>query len=198
MIRNVIFDMGNVLRTYDPILFIDRAGVTDPADKDLLIRELFCSIEWSQMDWGAMTEPEVKAAILPRLPERLHEVADHMISRWEDFSEPVPGMAALIQECKAKGMGIYLLSNATERLYTYFPKIPGHEYFDGLVVSATEKCVKPMPEIYRVLLNRYGLKAEECLFVDDIPINVTGAIHCGMQGFVFNNNADDLRKKIGI
>lgn len=198
MIKNIVFDMGNVLINFNQRHFIEREGITDPADAELLMRELFLSIEWSMMDWGAMTEDESEPCILARLPERLHAVGHKMICGWNVPAEPIPGMAALIRDCKENGMGIYLLSNATERLYSYFDTIPGHECFDGLVVSATEKCVKPMPEIYHSLLNRFGLKAEECLFVDDIPINVTGAMHCGMQGFVFNNNAEALRKKIGI
>ena len=198
MIRNVVFDMGNVLINFNQGHFIDRAGVTDPADKELLLRELFHSIEWSLMDWGKMTEPEAEAAILPRLPERLHKVAHDMIFRWNEPVEPIPGMAKLIADCKAKGMGIYLLSNASERLYTYFDTIPGHELFEGRVVSATEKCVKPMPEIYQALLDRYHLKAEECLFVDDIAINVTGAMNCGLQGHVFDGDADRLRRRLGM
>lgn len=198
MIRNVVFDMGNVLITFNQARFIDRAGVTDPADKELLMRELFHSIEWSFMDWGEMDEAEAEAAILKRLPERLHAVARDMIYRWNEPVEPIPGMAQLIADLKAKGMGVYLLSNASVRLPEYFPSVPGSEHFDGGVVSALEKCVKPMPEIYRVLLNRYGLKAEECLFVDDIAINVTGAMRCGMQGYVFDGDAAALRKEIGI
>lgn len=198
MIKNIVFDMGNVLINFNQRHFIEREGITDPADAELLMRELFLSIEWSMMDWGALTEDECEARILPRLPERLHEVARNMIYRWNEPPEPIPGMAALIRDCKAKGMRIYLLSNATERLYSYFETIPGHECFDGLVVSATEKCVKPMPEIYHSLLDKFGLKAEECLFVDDIPINVSGAVLCGLQGHVFDGDTEKLYKRIGI
>ena len=192
MIRNVVFDMGNVLINFNQPHFIDRAGVTDPADKELLLRELFHSIEWSFMDWGTMDEAEAEAAILKRLPERLHAVARDMIYRWNEPVEPIPGMKELIADLKAKGMGIYLLSNASVRLPEYWKSVPGSEYFDGGVVSALEKCVKPMPEIYHALMDKYDLKAEECLFVDDIAINVTGAMQCGMQGYVFDGDAAAL------
>lgn len=197
MIRNLVLDMGNVLLNYTPRHFIEREGISDPAEAELLMREVFQSVEWSMMDWGAMTEEEVEPCILARLPERLHAAANRFIFSWNEPAEPIEGMAALIRECRERGMGIYLLSNASERLYAYFGTIPGNECFDGLVVSATEKCVKPMPEIYRRLLEKYDLKAEECLFVDDIPINVSGAILCGMQGHVFDGNVEKLRAALG-
>ncbi|MBQ2312096.1 MAG: HAD-IA family hydrolase, partial [Firmicutes bacterium] len=76
----------------------------------------------------------------------------------------------------------------------YWNTIPGSEYFDGKVVSAFEKLVKPQPEIYRVLLDRFGLVPEECLFVDDREINLAGAAICGMQSMAFRTAEDFLRQ----
>lgn len=197
MIRNMVFDMGGVLINYDPRHFIEREGIRG-GDAELLLKVIFGSVEWSLLDWGEKTEDEVEPIMLAQLPERLHVPAKKLLHGWNVPTEPTPGMAALIRDCKARSMGIYLLSNASVRLPGYFHTLPASECFDGRIVSALEKCVKPMPEIYRALLNRYRLKAEECLFVDDVPINVAGAMRCGMQGFLFNSNVDDLRKRIGI
>lgn len=197
MIRNMVFDMGGVLINYKPRHFVERAGYSG-ADAELLHKEVFCTLNWSLMDWGARTEDEIEPEMLAHLPERLHEDAKKLLHGWNEPTEPTPGIEALIRDCKARGMGIYLLSNASVRLPSYFHTLPASDCFDGTIISALEKCVKPMPEIYHALLNKYNLRAEECLFIDDMPINVAGAVQCGMQGYVFDGNTDGLRKFIGI
>ena len=74
----------------------------------------------------------------------------------------------------------------------FFPRIPGSECFDGRVVSAFHKLLKPQPELYQILLREYKLKGEECFFVDDLNINVEAAMLAGMSGTVFRG-ADSLR-----
>lgn len=196
MLKNIIFDMGGVLVNFDPQHFIERAGITDPGDQALLMNEVFRTAGWSMLDWGMHDEEDLEKIVFPQLPERLHTVAHDLIFKWNLPVEPMPGMKELMADCKAAGMKVFLLSNASHRLNTYWQNIPGSEYFDGRVISADERCVKPMPEIYRCILERYDLKAEDCMFVDDTAINAVGAINVGMRGFVFRKNADELRKAI--
>ena len=66
-------------------------------------------------------------------------------------------------------------------------KYPFFKKAKGYVVSAYERLVKPQPEIYRLLLDRYGLKADECVFIDDYPVNIDGARAAGMNGIVFRD-----------
>jgi len=195
MIRNIIFDMGNVLIRYDPEYFIDRAGVTDPRDKALLLSELYRSPKWALMDYGQWTEEDLEAYALPRLPAHLHKLVPGLISHWDPL-EPIPGMAELVSDCKKADLGVYLLSNASFRQPEYWPKVPGHELFDGTVVSAFVGNVKPSAEIFEYLLERFQLKAEECFFVDDMPGNVAGAKQCGIDGFVFQGDANALRSAL--
>ena len=196
MIKHLILDMGNVMLQFAPDLFIQDLGISDPEIHSLLRREVFQSLEWSLLDWGMKDEATAAEAICPRLPEELRDTARDLIFRWDDPIRPIPGMADLVRDCKAAGMGVYLLSNASVRLPEYWPRVPGQELFDGIVVSALVRCVKPMPEIYHQVLDTYGLRAEECLFVDDLPMNVAGAAHVGMAGFVFRGNVAELRKEI--
>lgn len=196
MLKNIIFDMGGVLVNYDTQHFIERAGVTDPEDRKLLMKVVYRSAGWSMLDWGMHDEDDLEKMVLPQLPARLHGVAHDLIFNWNCPVEPMPGMAELAADCKKAGMKVFLLSNASHRLNTYWQTLPGSEYFDGRVISADEKCVKPMPEIYRCLLERYDLKAEECMFVDDTAINAVGAMNVGMQGFVYSGNTDELRRAI--
>ena len=192
--KNIVFDMGNVLINYDPEHFVARAGVDSPEDRELLLDAVFRSPQWPLLDLGEMDEAGLEAVALPRLPERLHAVARDLIHHWEVPMEPIPGMADFIRECRDRGCGVYLLSNASVRQREYWDDIPGREYFDGAVVSAYEHCVKPMPGIYVALLERYGLRAEDCLFVDDMQPNVDGAVAVGMRGFRFTGDIDALRR----
>lgn len=196
MIKNLILDMGNVMLCFDPDVFLKAMGIADPKVYQTLRREVFGSLEWVQQDWGVLTEQQSYDSIKRRLPEELHEMAKELIFRWNEPVRPIAGMAELVRDCKQAGLGVYLLSNASVRLPEYWPNTPGSEYFDGVTVSALVHAVKPMPEIYRHVLDTYGLQAEECLFVDDMPMNVAGALQVGMKGFVFRGDADALRQEL--
>ena len=73
MIRNIVFDMGQVIIRFDPAVFIDREGITDPTDRQLILNELFRSLEWAQMDSGVLTEETAEPLILARFPDRLKD-----------------------------------------------------------------------------------------------------------------------------
>ena len=195
MIRNILFDMGNVLIYFDRNLFMDRLGVAEE-DKKLLMREVFLSVEWVRMDRGSMVEADAVASCCKRLPERLHEAAEKLIAMWDRPILPIPGMYELIRELKEKGYGIYLLSNASLRQHEYWPRIEASRFFDGTLISADEGVIKPQPEIYRLILERFGLRAEECFFIDDVSANIEGAFYCGIPGAVFYNDVEYLRKNL--
>lgn len=195
MIRNIVFDMGNVLLYFDRDYFISRLGI-EGEDKELLKREVFLSLEWARMDRGSMTDAEAAESVCRRLPERLHEAARKLVKMWDRPILPIEGMYELIEELKAKGYGIYLLSNASYRQHDYWPRVPASRFFDGTLISADEKVVKPQPEIYRLLLERFQLQAEECFFIDDVPANIEGAFYCGLPGAVFHGDAGLLRRDL--
>lgn len=195
MIRNIVFDMGQVLLRFDRDFFISRLGV-EGEDKELLKREVFLSLEWARMDRGSMTDEEAAVSVCKRLPERLHDAAHKLVGMWDRPILPVPGMYELVEELKAGGYGIYLLSNASCRQHDYWPRVEASKFFDGTLISADEKVVKPQPEIYRLLLKRFSLKAEECFFIDDVPANIEGAFYCGISGAVFHGSAELLRRDL--
>ena len=195
MIRNILFDMGNVLIYFDRNLFMDRLGVAEE-DKKLLMREVFLSVEWVRMDRGSMVEADAVKSCCARLPERLHNAAEKLIQMWDRPILPIPGMYELIEELKAKGYGIYLLSNASLRQHEYWPRIEASRFFDGTLISADEGVIKPQPEIYRLILERFNLLAEECFFIDDVPANIEGALYCGIPGAVFYNDVEYLRRNL--
>ena len=78
----------------------------------------------------------------------------------------------------------------------YFDRIPGSECFDGRIVSADWKLLKPQPEIYETLLREFRLKPEECFFIDDLSVNVEGARRAGLDGAVFFGDIPRLRREL--
>jgi putative hydrolase of the HAD superfamily len=195
MIKNIIFDMGNVLIRFDRKLFLDRLEVSD-ADKEVLLREVFASVDWAHMDRGTKTEAMALESMKARLPQGLHAAAEELTLRWDEPLIPIDGMYELVEELKEKGYGIYLLSNASYRQHEYWPRIPASRFFDGTLISADEHVVKPQPEIYQLCMERFGLKAEESFFIDDMAHNVEGALFCGLSGAVFYGDVNRLRQDL--
>ena len=195
MIRNIVFDMGNVMIYFNKNLFLDRAGVTGE-DRRLLERIVFDSLEWARLDRGSLLEPEAERLMCSRLPERLHGYVREFVYDWDKPLYPVRGMAPLVRELKEKGYGIYLLSNAASRQHDYWPQIPGSECFDGTLISADVKLVKPQPEIYRLLCETFSLIPDECVFIDDAINNAEGAFLCGMHPIVFHDDVSELRARL--
>ena len=196
MIRNIVFDMGNVLIRFDPSLFIDREGITDPEDRRLILDELFNSVEWAQMDRGILEEKTAEPFILERFPERLHPTVSNLLHHWAIPGDEFTGMRELVADLKNAGYGLFLLSNASTAQHRYWPLFPVSRYFDGKLVSCDVKVVKPMREIYQIFTDRFLLDPEECLFIDDAPANVAAAITCGWNGIVFHQDAAQLRRKM--
>ena len=196
MIRNIVFDMGNVMIRFEPPLFIDREGITDPDDRKLIMNELFLSVEWAQMDSGVLTEETAEPLILARIPDRLKDHVRHLLYSWSLPRDTIPGMEDLVRRLKEAGYGIWLLSNASKAQHTYWPRVPVSSLFDGKLISCDIGFVKPMREIYEAFTDRFGLRPEECLFIDDATANVAGAVACGWKGIVFHGDSEELERKL--
>ncbi|MBR2653091.1 MAG: HAD-IA family hydrolase, partial [Lachnospiraceae bacterium] len=169
MIRNIIFDMGQVLIRFNTEVFLDRfASDYTTEERTLLLREVYRSAEWIMQDRGTHTPEQTVEIVCRNLPEKLHEAVYNLVCRWNEDIIPVEGMKELVEELKGKGYGIYLLSNAARDLPDYWERIPGHEYFDNLCVSAFHGFIKPQPELYRCALQKFNVAPEECVFIDDV------------------------------
>ena len=192
MIRHIIFDMGNVLLHFDPELFLDRVGAAG-TDRELLRREIFGSDDWLGMDRGDHDEPEAAEKMCARLPEHLHETARELVCRWDEPPIPVAGMEELVSELKEAGYGIWLLSNASRRQHCYWPRLAVHRLFDDTLISADERVIKPHRAIFDRCLEKFGLEAEECFFIDDSAANIAGAAERGIRGYEFHFDVPELR-----
>ena len=195
--KNVVFDMGNVLVNYDPDL-VTKQYTDDPE----LIREvhnvLFCSQEWLKLDAGLISEESALQSVLKRFrTEEDRSLAAKCFRDWDKYNmHPAPGMAEIIQELKARGNGVYVLSNASIRLPKVYRRVmPAAELYDGVFFSAEYRCIKPQAMIYETFLKQFNLKAGDCFFIDDLPENIEGAKDVGMGGFCYTpGRTDELRK----
>ena len=110
--------------------------------------------------------------------------------QWEKMMNgEIPGMRELVESLKKKGYGVYGLSNWSAETFVPFvkDKYPVLKLLDGYVVSGFEKVKKPDPRLYHILLDRYGLKADECIFIDDSPDNIAAGEALGIRGIVFSS-----------
>ena len=194
MIRNLVFDMGNVLLEYRTARMLARF-FSGEEDRALIDRELFNGPEWVKADLGECTGEEQFLGVSKRVPQRLHAALQACINGWQADMIPMPQSQRFVAEMKEKGYGLYVLSNASPLFYECFPRFGHIEIFDGMVVSCDYHVLKPDERIYRILLDRYGLVPEESVFIDDNPANAAAASALGIKGIVFTG-AEALRKTL--
>ena len=127
-----------------------------------------------------------------RVPERFHAALKNCADNWTICMDPLDGAKEFCEYCKAKGYGLYVLSNASDEFYKYFPKFLPLDFFDGVFVSADYLMLKPDLEIYRKFLDTYGLVGSECLFIDDREANVSAAIESGINAVRFNGDFEEI------
>ncbi len=191
MIRNVIFDFGSVLVDWDPHrLYLPYFG--DPVKTEWFLTEI-CPYSWNTRADAGKPTAELTEERIALFPEWEKEIRMYY-GRWiEMMGDEIPGMEALVRELKARGYGVYGLTNWSRETFPLVrDRYPVFGLLDGIVVSGEEGTMKPDPALYRILLDRYGLKGEECVFIDDNPRNAFGGEPLGIRGLVFSG-ADRLR-----
>lgn len=189
MIKNVVLDMGNVLLDFNPE-FVLSEFCSSEEEKEVIRKELFEGPEWALGDKGDIKDKDRFDLVKGRVPEKYHEALKKCADHWDICMDPLPGAENFCRRVKEMGLRIYVLSNASDLFYTYFPKFLPLEFFNGVFVSSDYLMLKPDVKIYETFLNKYGLDPKECLFVDDRKENVEGAEKAGMNGFCFKGDYD--------
>jgi putative hydrolase of the HAD superfamily len=195
MIKNIVFDIGNVLAAFrwkDYISELGFEGADDWQPGGRAARLAAVTTQhplWREVDRGAMSLDDIITGMIAADPGiedlvRLFFADRRRLVMEYDYS------AGWLTELKNRGYKVYLLSNYSEDHFRYISK--NFRFFgleNGRVISFEEKVLKPDACIYNILLDRYGLRAEECVFLDDTPANIDGAKAVGMKGIVFENYA---------
>lgn len=184
MIRNIVFDIGNVLTDYRWREFLQDKGFDD-AMVERIARASVLNPAWNEIDRGVWSEEEILLEFIRADPEIAGEIR-RAFADIHGLVTPRSYAIPWIRELRDKGFSVYYLSNFSHKAHvecaealTFIPCT------DGGILSYQEKMIKPDPAIYELLINRYGLKAEECVFLDDMPKNVEAARECGFFGIRF-------------
>ncbi len=197
MIRNLIFDFGSVLVDWDPhYLYVPYFG--DASKAEWFLTEI-CPYTWNtQADAGRSLQEitDERVALFPQWEKEIRMYYDRWI---EMMGGQIPGMEELVRDYKARGYGVWGLTNWSRETFPLVRhRYPVFDLLDGIVVSGEERTAKPGPELYRILLDRYALQAETCVFIDDSPRNTAGAEAVGIRGLVFRDAAQLRRDLDGI
>ena len=185
MIRNMVFDIGNVLmdfrwKEYMRSLFGENEALIQTINQGIWHNGCWAAMDKGEMDGAATLRSAV--AFAPQYEKEIKLTLDSVAHAFHKFEYSIPW----IQELKRMGLNVYYLSNYSAFSVAANPDVLDFiPYMDGGVFSFEVKAVKPEPEIYRCLCEKFGLKPEECLFTDDVPANVKGAQACGFQGIVY-------------
>ncbi|MBQ6429933.1 MAG: HAD family phosphatase [Acidaminococcaceae bacterium] len=185
MIRNMVFDIGNVLmdfrwKEYMRSLFGENEALIQTINQGIWHNGCWAAMDKGEMDGAATLRSAV--AFAPQYEKEIKLTLDRVALAFHKFGYAVPW----VQELKGMGLNVYYLSNYSAFSIAANPDVLDFiPCMDGGVFSFEVKAVKPEPEIYRCLCDKYDLKPEECLFTDDVPANVKGAQACGFQGIVF-------------
>jgi putative hydrolase of the HAD superfamily len=186
--KNVIFDVGGVLLDWNPGRVL-QGFYADASERERMKQLIFHHADWLELDRGAMAED----VLLQRIAERAGRPVPELNGLFEvvrDSLHPKQDTVALLGSLSARGVPLYCLSNMPSKIYaTLSQRFDFWQHFDGIVISGDIRMVKPEPAIFRHLLERYGLRAGDTVFVDDLPVNVEAAQRLGLHGIVFENAA---------
>ncbi|MCL2222075.1 MAG: HAD family phosphatase [Oscillospiraceae bacterium] len=177
---NYIFDIGNVLLTYNPREYLD-GMFADETVVDVLLHNIFLGDEWLMRDEGKLTQDEATEIICARIPQYTDEVKAAMGNVNKMFL-PIEATINHLPELKKAGHSLYYLSNISFETRDYLvAKYDFFELFNGGVFSCDALLIKPNPEIYRLLLRKYNLNASDCIFYDDMKKNIAAAEKEGIK-----------------
>ena len=199
MIRNIVFDIGNVLVDFDPKSFLMRKGFDEKMAERIVNASAKTNV-WKELDRGVWAREEILEAFVAKDPEIEPEIR-RAFADYRDIVLPTDYAIPWIKELKAKGYGVYYLSNCSrmvevecEEAMAFLP------YTDGGILSYKDKLIKPDEAIYLLFLERFGLKAEETVFLDDTYPNIEAARRLGIHGIWFENKEQAVEelKKLGV
>ncbi len=185
-IKNIVFDVGKVLVYFEPDWIMNKLGY-DEATKQILRKAMFEDPLWNEVDRGVLTTEELIAAFAKNAPAYQEEIRETYL-HIGDSIELLPHAVEWASSLKARGYHLYIISNYGEHTWAQTrEKMDFMEYMDGAIFSYQYQIIKPDVRIYELLLQKYGLQAEECVFIDDKAENVEGAKQAGYKGIVFTS-----------
>lgn len=184
-IENIIFDFGGVLVDWNP-RYLYKDHFQNDKEMEHFLKNI-CTDEWNLEQDRGRTLMEGTVLLQNKFPE-FHSMIQLFYDKWDTMlKSDIPETVSLLYKLKTK-YKIYGLTNwSAETISIAYDRFPFFKEFDGIVVSGQEKMIKPNKQIYHLLLDRYNLKAENTIFIDDNINNIRAAEEIGLQGVHFES-----------
>lgn len=183
---HIVFDIGNVLLAFAPQRALDQ--LVPEKDHALFKRFVLSGPEWVMLDRGDMNNVEAAQTICrhAEMQGREDQVLEYL-NGFPATMEPLPA-SKMLDALHAMGKSVYALSNFHAEAFQKVTKLnPFFEKLDGKIISSHVHCLKPKAQIYQLLLKKYGLSCEQCLFLDDVKKNVLAAREQGMNAIEYTS-----------
>ncbi|KZN30165.1 hypothetical protein N480_04240 [Pseudoalteromonas luteoviolacea S2607] len=198
-IKNVVFDIGNVVVRWSPEDIISMTFGRSHFDSGLIERVFYTDI-WLDLNKGLMSEEETKLRYQKELGLNQSD-CDRLFHYIKHSLIPIYNSEALIERVKKAGYKVYALTDNVHEIVDYLKET--YQFwplFEGAIVSADLGVLKPQPAIYDALLTQFSLNANETVFIDDMPHNVAGAKTMGIEAIQFEDagQCEDELKKLGL
>lgn len=187
MIKNIVFDLGRVLIDWEAKKYLKSFGYDDET-VDKLNKIIFTSEEWLDCDKGIYERNTDLVEILSKkYPEHAEKIEKILTKDWVKILKLKEDSSEYLITLKHQGVKIYILSNLSKESYDHNSQYEFFKYIDGGIYSFESKKIKPDPEIYIELLEKYNLIPEETIFIDDVKENVSVANNLKINGIIFTN-----------
>ena len=194
MLKNIVFDLGNVLVKFDSNELI--YSFFNEGQEE--VKSFYFDSLWDEYDQGLYSVEEMIEKGVKQFPELELNIKELMY-HWTEFVIPLKDNVAYIKDLKRFGYKVYILSNIPEDDTKYLRSCGVFDNIDGGVFSYEYKKIKPDPEIFHILLKKYDLKASECLSLDDRKDNVVAASNLGFETIEVKDSSkviDLIKEKI--
>jgi putative hydrolase of the HAD superfamily len=182
----LVFDLGGVVVRWDPDAIV-ASVFADPEVRTRVRKGVFGHADWHELDRGTLRREDAIARAAKRIGLAEAEI-DRLLRQVPPSLVAFPDTVDLLYRLKAKGHPLYCLSNMhfasiehLEQAYTFW------EVFSGGAISCRLQVCKPEAGIYAYLLEKYGLKAQDTLFIDDVQANLDAAARLGIRTLRFEN-----------
>lgn len=186
MVKNIIFDYGGVLLDWNPHYLYD--PYFGDADKAKWFLQHICTYVWNAQHDNGKPIAEGIAELIALHPEWEKEIRMYYGDFMKMMGGQIPGMEDLVKTLKAKGYRVFGLSNWSEETFALVRHVyPVLDLMEDMVISGIERVMKPDHRIFELALKRFGVQAEETVFIDDNPNNVKAACEVGIQGILFQS-----------
>ncbi|MGE5406351.1 MAG: HAD family hydrolase [Methanosarcina sp.] len=180
MIRNIVFDLGNVLLSFRPAEFLEKKKYPQ-ALKEQILADVFGSREWLMIDNGDISTEDAIEAIAGNSLLKREEIV-RIFDLRREILFPLDDNIKVLPELRKRGYRLYFLSNFPPDIWPEVRKYEFFYHFEGGLISGDAGASKPHRPIYEMLITKFGIEPRECLYIDDLEPNVETAVSLGMKG----------------